>query len=215
MRPIAKTADKQAVSTVADIAILQGALDEFAAHGFAGATTRGIAARVGLSHGLIRYYYETKEKLWLAAVGYLFERIESEIALSPDDWQRLAEGDIHMFRLWLKSYVRYCARHPEHARIIYQESVTRSLRLEYVVAQHTHPTQLAGLASLESLRAQGVFPKNAPLASIIYIISGAAQNIFALAEECRLSLSYDPLSDAAIEAHADTVADMLCPLPKK
>jgi TetR/AcrR family transcriptional regulator len=214
MKPIAKTADRQAISDEAEVAILQGALDEFAAHGFSGATTRGIAARVGLSHGLIRYYYETKEKLWLAAVDYLFARIEDDIRRSPIDHELLESGDIQTFRLWLKSYVRYCARHPEHARILYQECINRSVRLEYVVSHHSRPTHLAGLGVLTNLQAQGVFPPNAPLASILYIIAGAAQNIFALAEECRLSLNYDPLSEAAIEAHADAVADMLCPLPR-
>jgi TetR/AcrR family transcriptional regulator len=215
MKPIAKTANKKAISEEAEIAILQGALDEFAAHGFAGATTRGIASRVELSHGLVRYYYETKENLWFAAVEYLFERIEAEIGLTDSDRDKMAKGDVKAFRAWLRSYVRYCARHPEHARIIYHESLTRSARLESIVERHTQPTHLAGLPTLKRLRDQGVFPKDAPLASILYIITGAAQNIFALAEECRLSLNYDPLTEAAIEAHANAVADMICPLPKK
>ena len=215
MTPIAKTTDPRAVSDDARIAILQGALEEFAAHGFEGATTRGIASSVGLSHGLVRYYYETKEKLWFAAVEYLFERIEAEISPSDADRAVLATGDVAAFRRWLKSYVYYCARHPEHARIIYQESITRSTRLQNVVERHSRPTHQGGLGTLIALREKGIFPKHAPVASILYIITGAAQNIFALAEECRLSLDYDPLSEAAIEAHANAVIDMLVPLPEE
>lgn len=199
------------MSDESEIAILQGALDEFAAHGFGGATTRGIAARVSLSHGLIRYYFETKEKLWYAAVDYLFERLNKETALTAEESERMADGDVDVFRRWLRGYVRYCAKHPEHARIIYQESVEQSDRLKNVVDRHARRGHLASLAIIKKLIASGVFPKTATPISVMYILAASAQNFFALAEEVRASVGYDPLTEEAIEAHATTLIDIMLP----
>ena len=45
-------------------ALLEAALEEFAAHGFAGTTVRAIAARAGVSKDLINYYFGGKAELY-------------------------------------------------------------------------------------------------------------------------------------------------------
>ncbi len=47
--------------------ILEAALAVFAEQGFDGATTKDIAARAEVTHGLIYFYFESKEDLFLAA----------------------------------------------------------------------------------------------------------------------------------------------------
>jgi AcrR family transcriptional regulator len=192
--------------------ILQGALEEFAAFGFEGASTRRIAARAKLSHGTIRYHFETKEKLWLAAVDYLFDRSSKEVAITDEEQKKLAEGDRLVFRAWLRRYVGYCARHPEHARIIYQETSNYSKRIEIVTEKYSQYRHMLATININALKNAGVFPKHASVASILYIIVGACQNIFALADECRLSFNHDPMTEEAVAAHAEAVADMICPL---
>ncbi len=49
-------------------AILAAAREEFAEHGFAGATIRAIARRAGVTHGLVMLHFSSKEQLFLAAV---------------------------------------------------------------------------------------------------------------------------------------------------
>jgi TetR/AcrR family transcriptional regulator, acrEF/envCD operon repressor len=46
--------------------ILEAALDVFAEQGFQGATTKEIAARAGVTHGLIYFYFTSKEDLFQA-----------------------------------------------------------------------------------------------------------------------------------------------------
>lgn len=46
--------------------ILEAALDVFAEQGFEGATTKEIAARAGVTHGLIYFYFSSKEDLFQA-----------------------------------------------------------------------------------------------------------------------------------------------------
>ena len=48
--------------------ILETALNEFAAHGLAGARTDQIAAAAGVNKALLYYYFESKEKLYVAAL---------------------------------------------------------------------------------------------------------------------------------------------------
>ncbi|MGH9607835.1 MAG: TetR/AcrR family transcriptional regulator [Terracidiphilus sp.] len=55
--------------------ILDAALREFSAHGLAGARTEQIAAAAGVNKALIYYYFESKEKLYLAAFEMVAARV--------------------------------------------------------------------------------------------------------------------------------------------
>ena len=55
-------------------ALLEAALEEFAAKGFAGATVRDIAARAGGGKDLIAYHFASKEGLYLAVQGAWLRR---------------------------------------------------------------------------------------------------------------------------------------------
>ena len=55
--------------------ILDAALREFAAHGLAGARTETIATTAGVNKALLYYYFESKEKLYVAALEMISERV--------------------------------------------------------------------------------------------------------------------------------------------
>lgn len=55
--------------------ILSAALTEFSAKGLAGARTEQIAVAAGVNKALIYYYFESKEKLYLAAFEAVAERV--------------------------------------------------------------------------------------------------------------------------------------------
>ena len=59
--------------------ILDVALEAFSELGFDGASTRTIAARVGVNQGLIPYYFGTKETLWREAVDRAFSELRSGV----------------------------------------------------------------------------------------------------------------------------------------
>lgn len=191
--------------------ILQAALEEFAKRGFEAATVRDIAKRIGMTHGMIRYHYETKEKLWFAAADFLFERLNRAISMGPEDYARLAKGDTDVARRWLRAYVRYCAEFPEHARIMMQESVAPSDRLRQAMQKHVRDGHLAVIETIQVLKKSGALPAEIHPISLLYVISGACQNIFALAPEVGYTLDYDALSEEAIEAHADTLLAIFFP----
>jgi len=55
--------------------ILDAALSEFAANGLAGARTEQIAAAAGVNKALLYYYFESKEKLYAAALEMVSARV--------------------------------------------------------------------------------------------------------------------------------------------
>ena len=55
--------------------ILDAALREFAANGLAGARTEAIATAAGVNKALIYYYFESKEKLYTAALEMISQRV--------------------------------------------------------------------------------------------------------------------------------------------
>ena len=195
--------------------LLQAALEGFATHGFGSATIRGIAARAGLSHGMIRYHYKTKRQLWLATVEFLFDRLRYELRYTPEEIADNEGDSLALFRIWLRKYVHYSARHPEHAQIMVQESVAPTDRLEQVIKEHLQEGHAIVRSQIEGYIRAGMFPAGAQPESIIYIITGACQNIFTLAPEAQLSFGYDPLTPEAIEAHADAVVAIFCPEPEE
>ena len=58
--------------------ILDAALSEFAAHGLAGARTEQIAAAAGVNKALLYYYFESKEKLYAAALEMVSARVRDK-----------------------------------------------------------------------------------------------------------------------------------------
>lgn len=54
--------------------ILDAAEGEFAEHGFHGARMVAIAKRAGVTHGLLHYYFDSKDHLYEQVVGRLFNR---------------------------------------------------------------------------------------------------------------------------------------------
>ena len=54
--------------------ILDAAEDEFAEHGFHGTRMVAIAERAGVTHGLLHYYFDSKDRLYEEVVDRLFRR---------------------------------------------------------------------------------------------------------------------------------------------
>ena len=59
--------------------ILAAALDRFSELSFEGATTREIAARAGVTQGLLNYHFSSKDELWRAAVDGLFAELSDAL----------------------------------------------------------------------------------------------------------------------------------------
>ncbi len=185
--------------------ILQAALELFAEKGFEGASVREIAARAGVIHGLIKYHFDNKDQLWKSAVDFLFERQAEELK-PPPGYKELSPYD--QARTWIRRYVHYCARHPEHARIMVQESIRDSERLRWAVRKHIGPLHEVARQIGQTRVQDGVYPDIPPHA-IIYIISAVSQSPFMLSAEVALAEGKDVSDPAEIDAYADALITFL------
>lgn len=186
--------------------LLEVALKIFAARGFEGTSVRDIASAADVNHGMIKYYFKNKDQLWRSAVAFLFERMESELYGEHSEDQGVDE--LTQTKNRLRRYVRYCARHPEHARIMVQESIRDNDRLRWAVDTFISPQHDAARKNRMKSAAKGIWP-DIPEASLAYIIVAAAQMPFVLAPELRHLYDVDMFEDKNIEAHADALITML------
>ena len=96
--------------------ILTGALDLFSELSFDGATTREIAARAGVTQGLLNYHFSSKDDLWRSAVdgcSELSEALDSR-AEGRGEWTR------YRAKLMIREFIT-SRRRTAAARIITKE----------------------------------------------------------------------------------------------
>jgi TetR/AcrR family transcriptional regulator len=192
-------------------ALLDAALHEFAACGFDAASTRAIAARAGVRQGQLTYHFESKDVLWRAAVDQLFGRVDVEFreALEPS---RDADSASLLARN-IRALVRSVSRLPELNRIMVHEATADSERLAWIVETHVR-ARFEQLGTMwRAARESGATTLDADPVIIYYTLIGAASLLYVNAAEARRLLrqkgSDDVISDALIEAHADTLVAML------
>ena len=123
--------------------ILTVAVNEFAAHGFAGARVDAIAARTRTSKRMLYYHFGSKEGLYAAALVHAYKRVRETHQLP--DLDRLAPAEA------LRAYVGHVfdvhADSPEFVRLVMGENLigARFVRDAEVVRQ-------ANQQGLEQLR---------------------------------------------------------------
>ncbi len=187
--------------------ILRAALQAFAEKGFDGASTREIATRAGVNHGLIPYYFGAKEKLWQAAVDRAFEKHGEGMQALLDDSEIGDERE--RARRLIGAHVRFVAAHPELVRLMHDEGRRRGPRMRWIVDRHVKPMYEAINGLLERGRASGSIRADVDPVHFFYVFAGAAGLIFHQAEECRRLSGVDPFDPTVVDAHARVVEEML------
>ena len=187
--------------------ILRAALTSFSENGFDGATTREIAQRANVNLGLIKYYFDSKEKLWREAVDRAFQSLrtalEVDLAASED-----ASDDARTRRM-IRHYVRFVAEQPELIRLMHDEGKRRGPRMRWLVDRYAKPLYERVRERLAGAQQRGLLPAHIDPLHFHYILIGAVGLIFHQAEECRRMTGVDPMQADAVEAHADAVIHLL------
>lgn len=202
---------KDAQREATQSAILQAALASFSEHGFDGSSTRDIAAMAKVHHALIKYHFKTKEALWQAAVEFLFVRQDQELrAEAQASPMRTARDRREAVRAALRHYILYCARHPEHARIMMQESMRETPRLLWVTDKYISGAADSARHFIRALKRETPFADVSDLA-LNYMIAGAAQSLYTLAPEVKRVWGADPADPKIINDHIDAMLKVFVP----
>jgi AcrR family transcriptional regulator len=114
-----------------DAEILRRGLDAFAELGYDAATVRELAKRLGVSHNFINDRYGSKAQFWRAVVDSAMRDLQTQLQTTAereaDDADSLANVVLHLHRI--------SAHNPQVNRIIADESVRDSDRLDYLYEQ--------------------------------------------------------------------------------
>lgn len=185
--------------------ILAAALEIFSQAGFDGTTTRDLAARAGVNLGLIKYYFDSKEKLWRAAVERAAAELQHTLAAAVPGTVETRADLVELVRVC----VRFAARNPAFIRVMNDEGKRDGARMRWLVDHHGRPLYELLRAVLAGARQKKLVPDLEPM-HLYYVLIGAIGMIFSQAPECRRITGVDPTaSEAVIEAHAAAVARLL------
>lgn len=129
--------------------ILEAAVEEFAARGYAHARLEDVASRAGISKGLVYVYFRTKEELFKAAIRTLLvsrvEALRAKLEQSDESSEALIRGpvltlmkDVAGSRLGqlLRLMIAEGPKHPDLTAYYHQEVVSRGMALlRWIIAR--------------------------------------------------------------------------------
>ena len=121
--------------------ILDAAEDEFADQGFHGARMVAIAKRAGVTHGLLHYYFDSKDGLYEEVVGRLLGRHQQlfERLIADDNSLSARELVLESFDLFWE--------HPNQVHIMLWEMASGADRMERSMKAF-YDTMAGGFAAL-------------------------------------------------------------------
>ena len=185
--------------------IVVAAAKAFSELGFRAASTRDIAARAGVNQGLITYYFKSKQELWKAAAGRIFDQLQKVLEGPLEDVDAADRGTVARERI--REYVRFVAAHPELFRLMVEEGKQSDARMRWLVDTHLKPFY----EGFQRLAGNNTAVDRKFLPHAFYALAGGASMIFAIRPECRRLTGLDPADESVIETHAEFMARLLVP----
>ena len=146
--------------------ILARGLAAFAELGYAGASVRELARRMGVSHNFINDRYGSKDRFWRAVVDRSLAaqvaRLEAALNTPGDDALERLRNLVHAFH-------QASVAEPHLARILQDESIRGGNRLDYVFKHYLVPVRAAVAPLVQQLVADGRV-RPIPLDVMVYAV---------------------------------------------
>lgn len=174
--------------------ILDAAIAEFGAHGYAGARISAISARAGVNVQLISYYFDGKEGLY-QAVSQLWQERQREL-VPPGT--ALPEQ--------LRRYALEAEHNPEGARLLAWSGLQYTGPADDPDHEARNRMLDAGVAELRELQAAGRFPAELDPACLLVMLMSAAMAPTTLPQIIEGVCGVDPRSPEFITQYADQIA---------
>jgi len=188
-----------------DDEILAAALRAFAAHGYDAMSVRALNSELGLSHGTINQRFRSKHQLYLAAIDHGFSEFLADIG--RERAKRPTGGDdLDVLRESIRAFLIAASRRPELGRLMNQEGLHETDRLDYIVRTVIVPAFGPAVVTLRRLAEAGrIHPVSARM--LFFLVAHGAEAPYTLAA---LSGAFDDMDgrlDAA--AHADAATELI------
>jgi TetR/AcrR family transcriptional regulator len=188
--------------------ILDAALQEFSAHGLAGARTEQIASIAGVNKALLYYYFDSKENLYLAAIEMISAKIRDRTMAV---FLRESSPGERVLRSALEHFDRILTQH-EFQGLMQQEMIRmhkgESSALPLLVKRVFAPA----MSMYQSMVREGIESGeliNADWMQIQLASLGANIFYFLSAPVWRILLPSEPFSHEALEYRRKAVVEFL------
>ena len=191
--------------------LVNAALLAFSTQGYEASSTRGIENEAGVKRGLINYHFGSKRALWQAASEHLMSTTESDLGAALNHMKQIDETQ--QLRFFVRTYVKFCAKYPELNRLMIQEGMAQDWRLTWLLDRSVRPWYAQVCGVFNRATQLGIAPKM-DAHHFYYALTGAATLMFSNAAEATALSGKNPLDPAAVDTHADAVADLFTSIRK-
>lgn len=176
--------------------ILEVAGRIFSQRSFEGVSLRDIAAEAGITHGLLRHHFGTKEEIWRKSVDFAMLRYSQAITPFTDQIDKQFDA-VETAKNVLRGFIRTSAENPEIIRLIMHEGTQKGERIEYILHQFTTlgDTMSHLLTELHKLNYLQQFDNQ----TFFLFLLGTAAMPFALTGATSLILQDDITLEAQVE----------------
>lgn len=171
------------------------ALDCFGAFGFDGTSTRAVAERANVTHTLVLYHFESKDKLWVSTIETALQEYGAEIRADLE----CAESHSAKFALsrFIDQFVHMSAKMPQIHRILTAEANQGTERLMWVIEHFLRWHYMTICELLRRGQSEGTVRQCDP-ARLYYLIISTGGTPFTLAAEYKELTGRDVFSQAEI-----------------
>lgn len=202
-KPAKRTKRRMPVADHRD-AILRAAREEFAARGFAGATTVAIAKRAGVTQPLIHHHFGSKAKLWSAMLAELFGALRQALDRANDP----TDGERARIERLLRTVIAFSSERPELSRLIRLESTSAQASFELLYRVHLEPLIKFFTETLARAEKLGIARK-LDRGFVYFAMLGAATQLFAEPATARRGFRLEPFDAKTAGKYADFIVDVV------
>ena len=187
--------------------ILDTALDVFSLQGFDGASVADIARRDGVSPPLVHYHFETKEKLWQAAVDFgVGDAITQLSSLLRD----LQDADsISRLKFFIRRYINIVAEKPAAFRLIIRESEIPGERFDWLAQRHLVPLYQMWAQLVEAGQRDGRIKDGIEPFHIASIIASASSQFVMSSNRLKATFGIETTTVEMREKHASVLIEVV------
>jgi AcrR family transcriptional regulator len=183
--------------------IVQSAQTLFAARGFDGVSLRDIAEHSGVTHGLIRHHFGSKEDIWRAVVDTAFHEYLAMATPIVEAQVNGADTALQTVKDVSRTSIVLSARHPEVMRLLLHAGVESGPRLDYFMEQLA-PLRALMDPLIEAVQREGGLRQFSHETFLLSLVMWGAMP-FAMAAFSSQLCNVDMLGEVQAERHANRV----------
>ena len=186
--------------------ILSAAIEGFAEFGFDACSLAEIARRSRIKKALVQYHFETKEKLWKAAIEQLWttmrQTLPGQLSATP------LAADQTSLRFVLRQIIHFARDNPAWVGIMFREAATPGPRLDWFIDKYLKQDFEEGTEFIRQAQLQGLLPAGSAI-HLLHIISGALTYLLIVSPLTERATGIDITSDASLDTLVELLIDLL------